>query len=108
MPGKHTVAFTPDVSFSQGTSRLETGTGNSRNTGDTPEVERLLEDNSDEIRVEHCQKKMDKFIPVGHVDSSVQQINSSIAAEMTDQNETSFPEPELPSQNIRQGHTYKH
>ena len=105
MPGKHTVAFTPDVSFSLGTSRLETGTGNSRNTGDTPEGERLLEDISDEYPVKHCQKKMDKFITVGHVYTSVQQINSSIAAKMTDQIETSFPEPALPSQNIGHGHT---
>ena len=54
---KNAVPSIPDVSFSQATSQLETGTSSLRKSDNTPEGRKLLEENSD---VEHCLKNMDK------------------------------------------------
>lgn len=102
---RNTVSSTPDVSFSRDTSQLDTGTRNSRNTNYTLERHRLLEEDSDIFPVERCQKNMDTFKTVGHVDTSVKQINISIAPEMIHQNETLLPKPALLTQNIGHRHT---
>lgn len=94
---KNTVVSTPEESFKSDTSQLETGTGNSCKT---PEAHKLLEEDADALSVEHCQKSMDTFKTVGHTDTSVKHITSSIIPEITDQNETLLPKPELPAQNI--------